>query len=191
MRADCFIYMSDLATPGSHATKRPSPPPARRSSTPPLPGSDQEVLQPTRTVLAWPVPFAEFACRRQYFRRCIMGDYSNVDKNCCGISAKFKVPFHFAPHFVGGSCCPALCVQDRVGLLRVARILQNLKSCGLSAPRSHEFPSSTAAGAPAAAPAPRAPPPGGPPRILHNTPRECSCSTNNYTHACHSFCVTC
>eukprot|EP00802_Teleaulax_amphioxeia_P018319 Tamp_18510.p4 GENE.Tamp_18510~~Tamp_18510.p4 ORF type:complete len:125 (-),score=13.59 Tamp_18510:452-826(-) len=67
MRADCFIYMSDLATPGSHATKRPSPPPARRSSTPPLPGSDQE-----------------------YFRRCIMGDYSNVDKNCCGISAKFK-----------------------------------------------------------------------------------------------------
>jgi len=54
------------------------------------------------------------------------------------------------------------------------RILQNMKSCGLLAPRSHEFPSPTAAGAPAAAPALPAAPPGGPPRILQ--PRECSCS---------------
>jgi len=37
-----------------------------------------------------------------------------------------------------------------------ARILQNMKSCGLSAPRSHEFPSLTAGAEPAAAP-------GGPP----------------------------
>jgi hypothetical protein len=51
---------------------------------------------------------------------------------------------------------------------RIARILQNMKSCGLSAPRSHGFPSPTAAGAEPA------PPPGGPPRILQ--PRECSCS---------------
>ena len=41
----------------------------------------------------------------------------------------------------------------------VWRILQNTTSCGLSVPRCHEFPSPTAAGAPAA-------PPGGPPRIL-------------------------
>ena len=45
-------------------------------------------------------------------------------------------------------------------------ILQDIKACGLSAPRSHEFPSPAA----------------GPPRILQR--RECSCSTkNNFTHA--------
>ena len=49
------------------------------------------------------------------------------------------------------------------------RILQNMKSCGLSVPRCHESPSSTAVGAEPAAP------PGGPPRILQNTRRECSC----------------
>jgi len=42
------------------------------------------------------------------------------------------------------------------------RILQDMKSCRLSAPRWHESPSPTA-------------PPGGPPRILQNTTRECSC----------------
>jgi len=54
------------------------------------------------------------------------------------------------------------------------RILQNMKSCRLLAPRCHE---SLAQQEPA-------PPPGGPPRILQ--PRECSCSTNNYTHVCHT-----
>ena len=57
----------------------------------------------------------------------------------------------------------------------VQRILQNIKSCRLSAPCCHESPSPTAAAPPAA-------PPGGPPRIRQNTPRECSWSTNNYTH---------
>ena len=55
---------------------------------------------------------------------------------------------------------------------RASRILQNVESCGLSVQRFHESPSPTA--------------PGRPPRILQNTPRECSCSTNNYTHACHA-----
>ena len=49
------------------------------------------------------------------------------------------------------------------------RILQNTTSCGLSVLSCRGSHSSTAA-EPAA-------PPGGPPRILQNTPRECSCST--------------
>jgi len=48
-------------------------------------------------------------------------------------------------------------------------ILQNTTSCGLSVPRCHE-PTAQRRRAPPAAP------PGGPPRILQNTPRECSCS---------------
>ena len=44
-----------------------------------------------------------------------------------------------------------------------ARILQNMKSCGLSAPRSHEFPSLTAPRGAGSAGAEPAPPPGGPP----------------------------
>ena len=74
------------------------------------------------------------------------------------------------------SVCVFICTRVRTGLRPHAnppkyeiKILQNMK-CGLSAPRSHEFPSSTAAGAPAPAAAPR----GGPPRILQNMPRECS-----------------
>ena len=52
------------------------------------------------------------------------------------------------------------------------RILQNIKSCGLSVPRVHESPSSTAAG--------------------RRRRREAAAiPTNNYTHACHTFCVTC
>ena len=58
-------------------------------------------------------------------------------------------------------------------------ILQDIKAGGLSAPRSHEFPSPAAG--PPLEPEPAALP-GGPPRILQR--RECSCSTkNNFTHA--------
>ena len=54
------------------------------------------------------------------------------------------------------------------------RILQNNKSCGLPALRWHESPSPTAARS-------RRRRRGGLPRILQNTPRECSCSTINTT----------